>query len=120
MAGKAEQALKQAFHVSVQPEKIAGVRVYRVKPQTIAPENRNRLMVHVHGGAYVFGGGEAAARSVLMANFGKIEVVSVDYRMPPDFPFPAAIDDGWRSGRKSPNHATRKTSGYSGLPRAAE
>jgi acetyl esterase/lipase len=62
-------------------------------------------MVHVHGGAYVFGGGEAAAsEAILMANFGKIEVVSVDYRMPPDFPFPAAIDDGmavWKEVAKS-------------------
>jgi len=88
------QPVKQKFHVSVQEEKIAGVRVYRVKPQAIAPENRNRLLVHVHGGGYVFYGGEAAAyEAVLMANFGKIEVVSVDYRMPPDFPFPTALDD---------------------------
>jgi acetyl esterase/lipase len=91
---KTLQPVKQKFHVSVQEEKIAGVRVYRVKPQAIATENRNRLLVHVHGGAYVFGGGESAAsEAVLMANFGKIEVVSVDYRMPPDFPFPAALDD---------------------------
>jgi monoterpene epsilon-lactone hydrolase len=92
---KAMHSVQQKFHVSVQEEKIAGVHVYRVKPQTIAPENRNRLLLHVHGGAYVFFGGDAAAtEAVYMANFGKIEVVSVDYRMPPDFPFPAALDDG--------------------------
>ena len=92
---KALGAVKQKFHVTVEPEKIAGVPVYRVKPQTIAAQNRNRLLVHVHGGAYVFGGGEAAAsEAILMANFGQIEVISVDYRMPPDFPFPAALDDG--------------------------
>src|SRR4051812_30096543 len=45
-AVKAVQALKQAHHVAVQEEKIAGVRVYRVKPQSIAPANRNRLLVH--------------------------------------------------------------------------
>jgi acetyl esterase/lipase len=28
-----------------------------------------------------------------MAYYGKIKVVSVDYRMPPDFHFPAALDD---------------------------
>jgi epsilon-lactone hydrolase len=93
-AAKTLQPIKQNLHVSVQEEKIAGVKVYRVKPEAIAPENRNRLLVHVHGGAYVFFAGEAAAsEAVLMAKFGKIEVVSVDYRMPPDFPFPAALDD---------------------------
>jgi acetyl esterase/lipase len=104
-AAKAVQPLKQQLHVSVTEETIAGVRAYRVKPQTIAPENRNRLLVHVHGGAYVLGGGEAAAReAVLAAYFGKIEAVSVDYRMPPDFPFPAAIDDSlavWKEVTKS-------------------
>jgi acetyl esterase/lipase len=93
-SARALQLIKQNFHVSVQEEEIAGVRVYRVRPQAIAPENRNRLLVHVHGGAYVFGRGESAAtEAVIMANYGKIEVVSVDYRMPPDFPFPAALDD---------------------------
>jgi len=28
-----------------------------------------------------------------MAHYAKTEVLSIDYRMPPDFPFPAAIDD---------------------------
>jgi epsilon-lactone hydrolase len=55
-AAKDLQPTKQNFHVSVQEEKIAGVRVYRVKPRAIAPDNRKRLLVHVHGGAYVFFG----------------------------------------------------------------
>ena len=57
--GKGLQPIKQKLHVTVEEQKIAGVRAYRVKPEAIAPENRSRLLVHVHGGAYVFGGGEA-------------------------------------------------------------
>ena len=50
--------------------------------------------MHVHGGGYVFGPGEAALpEAILLAGFGGFKVVSVDYRMPPDFPYPAAMDD---------------------------
>ena len=119
---QALQPVKQKFHVSVQQEKIAGVRVYRVKPQAIAPENRNRLLVHLHGGGYVFDSGEAGAfEAVLMANFGKIEVVSVDYRIPPDFPFPAALDDAlavWKeiaSSRDTKNLGLLGTSAGGGM-----
>ena len=73
---------------------MAGVHVYLVTPYSIPEENRKRLLVHVHGGAYVFFGGVAATgEAILMAHYAKTEVLSIDYRMPPDFPFPAAIDD---------------------------
>jgi epsilon-lactone hydrolase len=51
-------------------------------------------LVHVHGGCYVLGPGEAGtAEAILMAGFGHFNVISVDYRMPPDAFFPAALDD---------------------------
>lgn len=104
---KSLESMRAKFHVSVTEQKIGGVRVYDVKPDTIAGENRGRLLVHVHGGAYVFSGGEAATpEAILMAHHGKIEVISVDYRMPPDFPFPAALDDSiavWKELAKSHN-----------------
>ena len=102
---KTLDAMKSQFHVTVTEQKVGGVRVYDVKPEKIADENRRRLLVHVHGGAYVFSGGEAATpEAILMAHFGNIEVLSVDYRMPPDFPFPAALDDSvavWKEVVKS-------------------
>jgi monoterpene epsilon-lactone hydrolase len=88
------RSLKQKFNVTVHEGTLAGVRVYRVIPDVIAEENRRRLLVHVHGGAYILYGGEVATtEAILMAHYGQIEVVSVDYRMPPDDPFPAALDD---------------------------
>ena len=65
-----------------------------VTPEVIPPENRNRLLVHVHGGCYVLSGGEAGtAEAIYMAGFGRFKVLSVDYRRPPEFPYPAALDD---------------------------
>ena len=55
----------------------------------------------MHGGGYVLYPGEAGAgEAMLMAGYGGFRVVSVDYRMAPDFPFPAALDDAiavWRA-----------------------
>ena len=50
--------------------------------------------MHFHGGAYILAGGEVAiGEAILMAYHGRIKVISVDYRMPPDHPFPAALED---------------------------
>jgi len=65
-----------------------------VTPDTIPPENRDRLLVHVHGGCYLLSPGEAGtSEAILMAGIGRFKVVSIDYRMPPDAYFPAALDD---------------------------
>lgn len=94
LEAKRVDPLLQQFHVTLQHLTIAGVPVFVLKPAKIAPENRDRLLLHVHGGGYVFFAGKAATpEAILMAHYGEIEVISVDYRMPPDFPFPAAVDD---------------------------
>jgi len=84
---------------------VNGVNAFMVTPQVIPPENRNRLLVHMHGGCYVLQGGEAAtSEAIYMAGFGHFRVLSVDYRRPPDAPYPAALDDGmtaWKWALKS-------------------
>jgi epsilon-lactone hydrolase len=101
-------AMKEKLGVKVEETKIAGVHCFIVTPRDIPRENRQRLLVHVHGGGYVFGPGEAALpEAVLMAGFGGFKVISVDYRMPPDFPYPAAMDDAiavWKEVLKTHDH----------------
>jgi acetyl esterase/lipase len=85
---------RQHFEVDISERTIAGVRCYEVTPKNIPPKNRRRLLVTVHGGGYVFGPGEAGTlEAVAMAGFSQMKVISIDYRMPPDFPYPAAMDD---------------------------
>jgi acetyl esterase/lipase len=87
-------AMEEKLGVKVESTTLAGVHVFVLRPSRVPPANRERLLVHVHGGGYVLGPGEAGlAEAVLMAGFGGFNVVSVDYRMPPDFPYPAAMDD---------------------------
>jgi acetyl esterase/lipase len=91
---KALPGLREKFGVKVEPTVIAGVKAFIVTPAEVSEANRNRLLVHVHGGGYVLSPGEAGtSEAIMMAGHGKIKVISVDYRMPPDFPYPAAMDD---------------------------
>jgi epsilon-lactone hydrolase len=93
--------LRRHFSVDITERTIAGVRCYVVAPPTLPARNRDRLLVHVHGGGYVFGPGEAGLlEAITMAGFSQMKVLSIDYRMPPDHPFPAAMDDAmavWKS-----------------------
>jgi acetyl esterase/lipase len=51
-------------------------------------------LLFLHGGAFVFGGLESEhARCLRFASMG-VAVVSVDYRLAPEHPYPAALDDG--------------------------
>jgi len=88
------EALAERWLVTIEEGEIAGVTVRTVTPAEIDPANTSRLFVHAHGGAYVIGGGPAGtAEAVLIAHYAEIPVISIDYRMPPEHPFPAAVDD---------------------------
>jgi monoterpene epsilon-lactone hydrolase len=81
--------------VKVEKTTINGVRAFVVTPDSILPNNQHRVLIHMHGGCYVFAPGEAGLpEAVMMAGFGGFKVISVDYRMPPEAFFPAALDDG--------------------------
>jgi len=60
----------------------------------VPADRRPGVVVHLHGGGFVFHDVEvhdAAARR--LANRTGLAVLSVDYRRPPEHPFPAAPDD---------------------------
>jgi monoterpene epsilon-lactone hydrolase len=86
--------MMERLHVKVEKTMIDGVRAFIVTPEVISPQNSNRLLIHVHGGCYVLNPGEAALpEAMFMAGFGHFKVIAVDYRMPPEAYFPAALDD---------------------------
>jgi acetyl esterase len=70
-------------------ERGIGVRSYRHDPQRHRP-----TCVYVHGGGFVFGGLASHDRACRrLASLGGIDVVAVDYRLAPEHPSPAAVDD---------------------------
>ena len=93
-AGRNLPALRERFGVTSEPMEVNGVKAYMLTPKDLPPENRNRLLIHVHGGCYVLSGGESGtSEGIYMAGFGRFKVLSVDYRRPPESPYPAALDD---------------------------
>ena len=100
-------ALAEKLGVTYKADTMGGVLVYVIEPKVMPEANRHRLLIHVHGGGYVFAPGLAAIpEGMLLASFGGFKVISVDYRMPPDHPYPAAMDDAmavWREAVKLEN-----------------
>jgi monoterpene epsilon-lactone hydrolase len=94
--------VREALGVTVRPTTIAGVKAFIVTPESIPLGNRDRVLLHLHGGTRVMHPGEAGTReAILMAGFAGFNVISVDYRMPPDFPYPAALDDAFTVYRET-------------------
>jgi monoterpene epsilon-lactone hydrolase len=86
--------LRERFGVTVSPQVVGGVNCYAVTPKVMSAKDCNRLLIGVHGGGYVFRPGESGTvEGIYMAGLTGIKVIAVDYRMPPDHPFPAAMDD---------------------------
>ena len=72
---------------------IDGVRVYEATPVGFAQDDQ-RVYLNLHGGAFISGGGECCRLMGLRAvGSSRVRTWSVDYRMPPEHPYPAPLDD---------------------------
>ena len=70
-------------------------------------ESPHSLVVFFHGGGWVIGGldsHDALCRDLAAGTDSG--VLSVDYRLAPEHPFPAAVDDSWAALRWAQDHAT--------------
>jgi len=73
-------------------DKIAGVPVHIVTPDGMPEANRDKVLLNLHGGGFNSDSG-SYTESIPIAGYTKIKVVAVLYRLAPENPFPAAVDD---------------------------
>lgn len=83
---------RELYPANVQEDKIAGVPVRVIMPLTIPPAKQNRVLINVHGGGFNSDSG-SLTETIPIANLTQTKVVAVLYRLAPEHPFPADVDD---------------------------
>lgn len=73
-------------------ETMAGVPVHVVVPANMPEANKHKVLLNLHGGGFNSDSG-SYTESIPIASYTGIEVVAVLYRLAPEYPFPAAVDD---------------------------
>lgn len=86
--------LAQRFPADVVTHQLSNAALYEVTPATFAPDNQELAILFVHGGGFIVGAGGATVTSALpLASTARTRTFCIDYRMPPDHPFPAGLND---------------------------
>jgi epsilon-lactone hydrolase len=83
---------RSAYPVDITSSSIAGVPVHIVTPLTIPHDKADRVLINLHGGGFTADSG-SLVESVPIANLTQTKVITVLYRLAPEHPFPAAVDD---------------------------
>ena len=85
--------LREEYPVTITEDVMGGVPVLIVEPADGAFDP-NVVLINLHGGAYNVGWDCCAhIESIPMAVLGKFRIVSINYRMAPEFSHPAGVED---------------------------
>jgi epsilon-lactone hydrolase len=81
------------YPVNIASSTIAGIPVRIVTPiHPIPADKMDRVLINLHGGGFTTDSG-SLTESIPIANLTQTKVVAVLYRLAPENPFPAAVDD---------------------------
>jgi epsilon-lactone hydrolase len=89
-----DSALNRALYpVNIESSEIAGVPVRIVTPVDPIPAGKaDRVLINLHGGGFTTDSG-SLTESIPIAHLAQTKVVAVLYRLAPEHPFPAAVED---------------------------
>ncbi len=85
--------IKMPANVKIEPVRIAKCRATRIMPENASEE---KVILCLHGGGYIAGDG--AYCNVVAANMAKYtgwQALALDYRLAPENPYPAALEDAF-------------------------
>jgi len=85
-------ATRAIYPANIEFSTIAGVPVSVVTPLVIPANKANRVLINLHGGGFSSDSG-SLTESLPIANLTQTKVVSVIYRLSPERPFPAPVED---------------------------
>lgn len=89
-------AAKVKFVRETETRDIAGVPVLIATPKSYRKKNDKRIVIYIHGGAYTLGRpAELYHVFAPMASATGMKVFAIDYRLAPDHPFPAGLNDSF-------------------------
>ena len=83
-------AIPSPADVTTSSGSLGGIPVVNVE---VAGADRARVIFYVHGGAYAIGTASSVGLASDLARRAGARLVTVDYRLAPEHPHPAAIDD---------------------------
>jgi acetyl esterase/lipase len=89
---RAGEASKAVYPVKIESQTIAGVPVRIVDPLDTKPSHPDRVLINLHGGGFNSDSG-SFTESIPIANLTHTRVIAVLYRLAPEHPFPAGLDD---------------------------
>ncbi len=86
------EKMHAVYPTEMEQTTIAGVKVKIFTPKHYPAEKRDRILISLHGGGFTSDSG-STIESVPIAALTGTKVIAVEYRLAPEFPFPAAVDD---------------------------
>ena len=88
------EKLSSAWSINIEESKINDVTVFYVIPEEIDKDYESSWFIHIHGGGYFLNAGKAGTQeAVILAHYLKIPLISIDYGLVPDHPFPDGLND---------------------------